>query len=97
MDFAATDFGLALLIGTALGVAYMAALWWSVRHFASTGHPLGQLLGGALLRITMFVAVVHLVVDGSWERLAGVMLGFLVARTVATRLAQAPPVGPPVA
>jgi F1F0 ATPase subunit 2 len=94
MDMTAQGFGFAVLLGLLLGATYMGALWGSVRRLGRSEHPLRDLLAGAALRIGVLTAALLLVMDGRPERLAGAMLGFLLARLVATRLARRDDAGP---
>ena len=82
---------LAWLAGGLLGVTFFGGLWWTVRRGVSSPRPALWFFGSLLLRMTITLAGFHLVGGGHWERLAVCLLGFLVARSLVTRLS-----GPPV-
>jgi F1F0 ATPase subunit 2 len=84
-------FAFAGLAGLALGVAYSAALWSAVRRLADGRGAVRRLLPDALLRSAAVAAALLLIMDGQPERMVGAMLGFMLARSVATRWAQAAP------
>ena len=88
MDISAQGFGIAVLAGIALGSAHLGALWLSVRRLRGAAHPLRALLGGAALRVGLLAGALLLVMDGQPERIAGAMLGVLLARMAGIRLAQ---------
>ena len=73
--------------GLALGAGYAAMLWVTVRRLPRMRYPAIGLLGSAALRVALPLAGLYLVMDGRWERLLIGLLGFAVARFVATRLA----------
>ncbi len=74
-------------VGLALGAGYAAMLWITVRRLPRMRYPAIGLLGSAALRVALPLAGLFLVMDGRWERLLIGLLGFAVARFVATRLA----------
>lgn len=74
-------------VGLALGAGYAAMLWITVRRLPRMRYPAIELLGSAALRVALPLAGLYLVMDGRWERLLIGLLGFAVARFVATCLA----------
>jgi F1F0 ATPase subunit 2 len=82
---------LALVAGGLLGAIFFGGLWWTVRKSVSSTQPALWFLGSMLLRMSIALADFYFVGGGHWERLVACLLGFIVARSVVTRLA-----GPPV-
>jgi len=80
---------LALLAGSFLGAAFFGGLWWTVRRGVSSRSPALWFLGSILLRTTVTVIGFYLVGRGDWHRLVACLLGFLLARLLATRLTRA--------
>ena len=85
------DLAAVFAAGFALGAGYAAMLWITVRRLAQMRYPAIELLGSAVLRLALPLVGLYVVMDGRWERLLIGLLGFAVARFVATRLAA--PVG----
>lgn len=81
----------AWMAGVALGVFFFGGLWWTVRKGLSSTQPALWFFGSLLLRMSITLAGFYFVSGGHWERLLLCLLGFLMARTVVTRLA-----GPPI-
>jgi F1F0 ATPase subunit 2 len=81
---------LALLLGSLLGGVFFGGLWWTIRKGVSSKVPALWFLGSILLRTTLTVVGFYLVGRGDWHRLLACLLGFLLARTLATRLTQLP-------
>ena len=81
---------LALLAGCLLGVAFFGGLWWTVRKGVSSTSPALWFLGSILLRTALAVIGFYLVGRGDWHRLVACLLGFLLARTLATRFTREP-------
>lgn len=71
----------------ALGAAYAALLWLSVRRFVHARRPALGLVAGSAMRIALVLGGFYLVMDGQWERLAACFAGFLLVRVAATRWA----------
>lgn len=84
MSVDAISVAVAFCAGIALGGAYAAALWASVRRVARARQPLLWLLGGSALRLALLLGGFYLVMDGRWERLVACFAGFLVVRVAAT-------------
>lgn len=85
---------LALLLGISLGAMFFGGLWWTVRKIVTSRQPALWFLGSLLLRTGLAVAGFYFISRGHWGRLPVCLLGFILARMVATRLARAP--GKPV-
>jgi hypothetical protein len=88
----------ALVTGMLLGAMFFGGLWWTVQKGVSSARPalwfFGSLLlrpalwffGSLLLRTSMTLVGFYVVSDGHWERLLVCLLGFTIARLIATRL-----------
>jgi F1F0 ATPase subunit 2 len=81
---------LALLLGSLLGATFFGGLWWTIRKGISSKVPALWFLGSILVRTMIAVVGFHLVARGDWHRLVASLLGFLLARAVATRVTRAP-------
>lgn len=80
---------LALVTGVLLGGVFFGGLWWTVRKVVSSKQPALWLLGSVLLRMSIALAGFYFVAHGHWVRLLVCLLGFVVARMIATRLSRA--------
>jgi F1F0 ATPase subunit 2 len=78
--------------GLLLGAAFFGGLWYTVRRGVPSKRPALWFLGSLLLRTSLVLAGFYFVAGDHWSRLLASLLGFIIARSVATRLA-----GPPVA
>jgi F1F0 ATPase subunit 2 len=81
---------LALLAGSFLGAAFFGGLWWTIRRGVSSKSPALWFLGSILFRTVIAVIGFYLVGRGDWYRLLACLLGFILTRTLATRLTRAP-------
>ena len=86
---------LALLLGSFLGAAFFGGLWWTIRRGVSSKAPALWFLGSILVRTTITVGGLYLVGRGDWHRLLACLLGFILTRTLVTRLTRAPSEGRP--
>jgi F1F0 ATPase subunit 2 len=77
--------------GVLLGAGFFGGLWYTVRRGVSSQRPVLWFLSSLLLRTSMVLAGFYLVGGESWSRLLACLLGFVIARSIVTRLA-----GPPV-
>jgi len=76
----------ALIAGMLLGGMFFGGLWWTVRKGVSSTRPALWFFGSLLLRASMTLVGFYVVSDGHWERLLVCLLGFTIARLIATRL-----------
>jgi F1F0 ATPase subunit 2 len=81
---------LALLLGSLLGAVFFGGLWWTVRKGVSSKVPALWFLCSILLRTPIAVVGFYLVGRGDWHRLLACLLGFLLARMLATRFTRLP-------
>lgn len=76
---------IALATGFLLGLFYFSGLWLTVRRVPMTKRPASLLLGSFLIRTAVVVLGFYLAMNGSWERAAFCMVGFLFARSLMIR------------
>lgn len=77
---------LALLAGMLLGAIFFGGLWWTVRKGLASTRPAQWFIASLLLRIAITLCGFYFVAGADWRRLAACLLGFIIARAVATRL-----------
>ncbi len=82
--------GPALAAGVAIGAVFFGGLWWTVRKGVSSRSPAAWFLVSMLLRMLIALAGFYFVGRGDWRRLVVCLLGFLIARSMATRATRAP-------
>jgi len=77
-------FGLtaAAAAGMGLGAAYCAMLWLAVSRVGTARRPALWLFATALPRLALPLAGFLWVMDNRWERLAGCVAGFVLARLI---------------
>jgi F1F0 ATPase subunit 2 len=73
-------------VGLLLGAVFFGGLWWTVHAVVSSGRPPIWLAGGLVLRTGIVLAGFYLVGRGDWKRLVACLVGFLVARVLATTM-----------
>ena len=84
-----------LLVGGVLGALYFAGLWWTVRHLPATRNPALLLFASYTVRMALVALGIVLFAAGSWPRLAGCLVGFLIARLLTARFATLPDTSAP--
>ena len=80
---------LALVTGVLLGGLFFGGLWWTVCKIVSSKQPALLFLGSLLLRTSIVLVGFYFITRGHWERLLVCLLGFVVARLIATWLTRA--------
>ena len=83
----------ALVTGVLLGALFVGGLWWTIQKGVSSKRPALWFFGSLLLRTSIVLAGFYILARGHWENLLMVILGFVLARLIVTRLT-GPPVGP---
>jgi F1F0 ATPase subunit 2 len=81
---------LSLAAGILLGAFFFGGLWWTVRHGVSSRYPGLWFIGSTLLRISAVMTGFYFLLGlpgESWQILLASLLGFIITRLVATRLA----------
>lgn len=81
---------LSLLAGTLLGVVFFGGLWWTVLKGMSARQPALWFIASLLLRVGITLTGFYFVSGGDWQRLLASLLGFIIARLIATRLTSMP-------
>ncbi len=76
----------ALGAGVLLGGIFFGGLWWTVRRGVSSKRVALWFLGSMLLRTCIALLGFYFVLGGNWERLLTGLLGFIIARSIVTRL-----------
>lgn len=82
----ATTLVLACLAGAALGSAFFAGLWWTVRRGLGSARAPLWFFGSLVVRAGLVVPGFILVAGGQWERFAACLAGFVAARLFVTML-----------
>ncbi|MDQ2823093.1 MAG: ATP synthase subunit I [Pseudomonadota bacterium] len=77
----------AALTGMALGALFFGGLWWTVQRAAVSPRPALWFGPSLLLRIAMVAGGFYLVGDGTWQRLAACLAGFVLMRMAVLRAA----------
>ena len=72
--------------GLLLGAAFFGGLWWTVRRGLASRRPALWMLGSLVLRTLISLAGFYFVSGGQLDRLLACLLGFVIARLIATRL-----------
>lgn len=72
--------------GAALGFVFFGGLWWTVRKGATCQRPALLFLSSFLLRTGMALTGLHFVAGSHWDRLLAGLLGFVIARSIVTKL-----------
>ena len=75
---------LMFMAGLALGAFYFISLWQTVRRLAQTESRARLLAISSILRLAIILTAFFFLMDGHWERLAAVMIGFVVMRKILT-------------
>ena len=79
----------ALIAGILLGAFFFGGLWLTVRKGIASRWTALWFFGSMLLRTGAVMLGFYFVMGDSWQRLLAALLGFFLARLVATRLARA--------
>jgi len=71
--------------GMALGALYFVGLWQTVKRLPQTEGRGLLLLVSLVARLSVLLAIFYVLLqDGRWERLAAVLIGFVVMRKILT-------------
>lgn len=81
---------LAWVVGGALGTFFFGGLWWTIRKSLASPKPALWVFGSLLLRMGVTMTGFYLVSGGDWQRLLSCLVGFVMARQLATRLTRQP-------
>ena len=77
---------LTLLAGMAFGVLFFGGLWLTVRKGLTSKSPTLVFMGSLVVRVAIVVVGFYYVGADDWQRLLLCLAGFLIARTVITRI-----------
>lgn len=75
-----------LLSGMLLGALFFGGLWWTVQNGLSARQPALWFGASLLLRTVIVLAGFYFVAGSDWKRLLLCLLGFIIARSIMTRL-----------
>ena len=75
-----------LAAGLLLGAIFFGGIWWTVRRGVASKYVGLWFLGSMLLRTSIVLLGFYFVLEGDWKRLLAGLLGFIVARLIATRI-----------
>lgn len=78
------------IAGLMLSALSLGGLWWTVRVGLRAKQPAILFLASLVVRTLVVVAGFYLASNGEAKRLVACLVGYLVARTVITRVAGAP-------
>lgn len=81
---------LSALAGVLLSALSLGGLWWTVRVGMTSKQPAVLFLASLVVRTLVVVAGFYWVSGGQAPRLVACLVGYIVARTVITRVAGAP-------
>ncbi|KAB2887994.1 MAG: hypothetical protein F9K32_18100 [Desulfobulbaceae bacterium] len=75
---------LAVVGGSVLGGLFFGGLWWTVRKGLASPHPSLWFVSSYLVRTAVVTLGFYALAGGRWSRLAAALVGFILARLVAT-------------
>ncbi|MFA5182370.1 MAG: ATP synthase subunit I [Syntrophales bacterium] len=81
----ATTLLVPFILGSLIGLLYFSGLWQMVQRLPDARTPLRILLFSYVGRMTMTLGGFYVIMDGTWERLAAAMAGFLILRIFLVR------------
>ncbi len=79
-----------LAVGLLLGAIFFGGLWWTLRRAVSSPRVALWLFASMLLRTGVVILGLFWVCGSDWKRWLAGLVGFVVARIIATRFAPAP-------
>jgi F1F0 ATPase subunit 2 len=77
--------GLALVVGSGLGLFYFGGLWITIQRLPHSKNPALLSFISFLVRTIAVLLIFYFLMDGRVERLAVAMLGFIIARQILFR------------
>lgn len=81
---------LAWMAGGALGAFFFGGLWWTVRKSLVSAWPALWVFGSFLLRTVGTMVGFYFVSNNDWQRALACLVGFVMARQVATPASRMP-------
>ncbi|HPA84363.1 MAG TPA: ATP synthase subunit I [Deltaproteobacteria bacterium] len=76
----------AFVAGMALGLAYFIILWASLQRLPSSRTPFRLMIFSYIARLFLVLPGFYLVMNHRWERVASALAGFIIMRSILTRL-----------
>ncbi len=73
-------FLLAFIAGTALGIIFFGALWFTVKKVVTAKIPALWILGSFIVRVGIVLPGFYFISSGNWLRLVSCLIGFIAAR-----------------
>jgi len=74
-----------LAVGFAGGLLYFLGLWWTLERLPSGGSWTGRIMVSFLVRVSVVLVVFYFFMEGSWQRVFVMTLGFISARLLIVR------------
>jgi len=74
----------AFIGGLLLGSLFFGGLWWTVRKGLASPRPAVWFVGSYIVRSSVVLLGFYVLAGGRWSRLTAVLVGFILARLVAT-------------
>lgn len=71
--------------GLILGIFFYGGLWLTVRHLATTTHPVLLTLGSFWVRLAVVLGGFLFVTPGKWQNAALCLTGFVAGRIAVSR------------
>lgn len=81
----------AFAAGLTLGGLYLGTLWFTLQRLHRARHPQLWVLASTACRITLLLSAWYWIAGDRWQGLLACLLGFLVMRFGAVRIARAGP------
>jgi F1F0 ATPase subunit 2 len=82
----------ALIAGLLLGLVFFGGLWWTVQKALSSAHPGLWFISSFLLRTGIAVTGFYFISAGNLQKLALLVIGFLISRLLVTYFTRQKPV-----
>jgi len=76
---------LSIAVGFVVGLAFFWTLWLTVQRLPTATNPGLMMFGSYLLRTAVAVGIFYVVMDGKWQRMLALIIGFIIARFVMVR------------
>ena len=77
---------LAAFSGLLLGLFFFGGLWWTIKKSITSKHPALLMLSSLIIRIGVVLIGFYYLSQGSWKRILGCLVGFIIAKFIVTRL-----------
>jgi F1F0 ATPase subunit 2 len=74
-----------LIAGFILGAGFFWSLWLTVQRIPTASNPGLLMFGSYLVRTIIVVGAFYFIMDGMWQRMVALIIGFILARMVVVR------------